>query len=394
MMDSVLKANREQFLTAVKLAAKFTQKSFGPLEGMLLIDGSGRSVTVSGINPGQRRIDATIGCQALVDSWPDGVFVSGRLLTEVLTLLPSPMVRIGWNAKEMVIEGDGDEGRSYQTTLKVRQDEVTRVLLKTAMADDASHFLINADEYGNVAGLAVTARSGDESRPVLTSVRFEIEPTGADNARLAMVCTDGYRLVKVETGVAYHGEATRRNILAPGVEMAHLAGLRCMGDLKFVLAEDKIEIGGMLAGDIEFRLVTHLPDGNYPDYMAIIPKTDGDVMSVDLSELRRHLAAAKTFKRDDQRVDITFDGDAMRLKVSDPEKGDFESACPITHAATEPVAIAMNMAYFDVAVAGLLALGIAEPTMHFHAPTRPFVLKGEKGTQRATVVIMPMVVPR
>ena len=396
-MDSVFKANREQFLAAVKLAAKLTQKEFGSLDGMLLIEGSDRRVTVSGINPGQRRIDATIGCQPLGDSWPAGVFVGGKLLIEVLTLMPSQMVRIGWNMKELVVEGEGDESRSFLTTMKIRQNEVARVSFKTELAEDDSSFLINADEFGAVAGLAVTARSSDESRPTLTCVRFELVPIdefNSDNVRLAMVCTDGYRLVRIETSVVSIGAMTRRNLLAPGVEMAHLASLRCTGDLRFVLAEDKLEVNGVLAGDIAFRLVMRLPESNYPDYMAIIPKTDGDVIHVELRELRRHLSSAKSFRRDDHRVDVTIDSDAMKFHISDPEKGDFESACTITRSATESVAMALNMTYFEIAVVGLLDLGITEPTLHFHASNRPFVLKGAKGQQQATVVIMPMIVPR
>src|SRR5574343_1151495 len=390
-MDSVLKASREQWLAAVKLAIRFHQKSFGTLEGMLLIEGSDRSVTVSGINPGERRIDATIGCELLADTWPEGVFVSGKLLSEILGLLPSPMVRIGWDNKTMVVEGYGIDGRSDATTLKVRQDDATRALLKSSSDGEVSYFLIDAAEFGALAGLATTARSSDESRPTLTGVRVELVPDDDnDTAYLAFVCTDGYRLVKATTHVPYAGDGKQPiNLLAPGVEMAHLAGQRGAGDLKFVLAENKIEVSGMLAGDIAFRLVTHLADGKYPDYAAIIPKVAGEKMEVDLRELRRHLATAKSFKRDDLRVDIEFGADAMRLHCKDDDKGDFESQCPITRLGTpEPVSMAMNMAYLESAVAGLLDLGIDDPTLHYHASNRPFVLKGEKAHMSALVVVM------
>ncbi|MBK8188934.1 MAG: hypothetical protein IPK79_00605 [Vampirovibrionales bacterium] len=396
-MESVLKANREQLLAAVKLAIRFHQKSFGPLDGMLLIEGGDRGVTVSGINPGERRIDATIGCEPLADTWPEGVFVSGKLLSEILGLLPSPMVRIGWNDKTMAVEGYGIDGRSDATTLKVRQDNATRALLKSAPDDEAPYFLIGAAEFGALAGLATTARSGDESRPTLTGVRIELMPDDDnDTARLAFVCTDGYRLVKATTRVPYAGDGKRPiNLLAPGVEMTHMAGQRGVGDLKFVLFENKIEVSGLLAGDIAFRLVTHLSDGNYPNYAAIIPNVAGEVMEVDLREFRRHLATAKSFKRDDLRVDFEFGADAVQLRCKDDEKGDFESRCPITRlGTTEPVSMAMNMAYLESAVTGLLDLGIDDPTMHYHADNRPFVLKGEKDHMSAVVVVMPMIIPK
>lgn len=387
-MDSVFKANRKQFLAAVKLAAKFTEKSFDKLNGMLLIEGGDHGVTVSGINSGQRRIDATIGCQPLGDGWPAGVFVSGKLLVEVLALMPSQMVRIGWDAKEMVVEGD--EGRSFLTTLRLRQDEITGALLKDGISDGAVSFLINADEFGAVAGMAVTARSTDDSRTVLTGVRFEIEPADANHARLALVCTDGYRMVRIETSVDCSGDMASLSLLAPGAEIAHLAGLSGKGDLCFALAEDKLEVSGVLADEISFRLVTHLPDGVYPNYRAIIPTVDGDVIGVDLGELRRHLAAAKPFKRDDKRLDVVIDASAIRFRIGDLEKGDFESACPIQRTATETIEMSLNMAYFEAAVAGLLDLGISEPALHFYAPTRPLVFRGTKGQQQVTVVIMPM----
>lgn len=183
------------------------------------------------------------------------VVVPGRLLTDLVRLLPGESVTLSYE------EGDGVlsvTSGSHSSRLNVYSAEDFPRLPPLDVAlhrIDAKALLETIDKVGRAA-------SRDESRPVLTGilVRFEGE-------QLVMAATDSYRLAVKETPLS-----------ASGPDLEAIIPARALQELvRIASGSDEVELGVhenhviFSAGDV--WLTSRRIDGQFPNYKQLLPES-------------------------------------------------------------------------------------------------------------------------
>jgi DNA polymerase III subunit beta len=202
--------------------------------------------------------DMEISIRASLDGEVEGdasVVVPGRLLTDLVRLLPSDTVTLAYD------EGDGVltvTSGSHSSRLNVYSAEDFPRLppLDVALHEiDASALLATIEKVGRAA-------SRDESRPVLTGVLVRFE-----GDQLVMAATDSYRLAVKETALN-----------ASGPDLDAIIPARALQELsRLAASSEAVELGVhenhviFSTGDV--WLTSRRIDGQFPNYKQLLPET-------------------------------------------------------------------------------------------------------------------------
>ncbi len=183
------------------------------------------------------------------------VVVPGRLLTDLVRLLPDESVTLAYAEGEGVLTVTSG---SHSSRLNVYSAEDFPRLPPTDVALHA----IEADALLATIEKVGRAASRDESRPVLTGilVRFEGD-------KLVMAATDSYRLAVKETPLSAGGPDLEAII--PARALQELARIAAGGDeVQLGVHENHVLF---VAGDV--WLTSRRIDGQFPNYKQLLPET-------------------------------------------------------------------------------------------------------------------------
>jgi len=233
----------------------------------------------------------------------------------------------------------------------------------------------------------VFAAATEESRPVLTGVKMEME--GDD---IVLAAADGFRLAvnrgklsePIEGGVDVIVPARTLN------ELHRLTGDQD-GDVVLTVTEAKSQALFKLEN---VEIVSQLVQGTFPDYDKLIPASFGTKATVGLPEFRQAARAASIFARDGSGI--------IRLMVT-PGEGDGPGTMTVSSHAEE---MGENEGTVEVKVEGdeskvafnskflldvLAVLGGEEVTLETTTPSSPGVLRSA-AHEGYIHVVMPMFV--
>ncbi len=229
--------------------------------GGMLLQASGDSLELSATD-----MELSVKARLEVEVLGEGsAAVPGRLLTDIVRLLPSSDVELEYQPEENTLRVTGGSAdyrvRTYSVEDFPRLPEATGAQLS---AVEAEPFLETIECVGRAAGR-------DESRPVLTGIfaRFS-------DGRLVMVATDSYRLSAKESEVD-----------AAGAELEAIIPARALEELRRIAtAGSTIQIG-MLENHVIFGvedvwLTTRRIDGQFPDHTKLIPSAEEFSISLTL----------------------------------------------------------------------------------------------------------------
>jgi DNA polymerase III subunit beta len=227
------------------------------------------------------------------------------------------------------------------------------------------------------------AISADETRHNLNGVFFETSETG-----VKMVATDGHRLALIERAIEGNFNL-KRGVIVPRKGLAELRRLldeEGSGACELGFTETS---GVFRRGDL--TMVMRLIDGQFPDYMQVIPKEADRTVTVDrprfLETLRR--MSLLSSDRSTNAVKLELSEGALRVTSQNPDLGDAKEEIPVTYSGT-PLSIGFNARYLMDVLQVMEAPPIA---VELCDELSPGVLKpagGEAGSSRYTAVIMPM----
>jgi len=229
--------------------------------GGMLLQASGGSLDMSATD-----MELSIKARLEVEVLGEGsAAVPGRLLTDIVRLLPSSDVELEYQPEENTLRVTGGSAeyrvRTYSVEDFPRLPEATGVALSRV---EAEPFLETIECVGRAAGR-------DESRPVLTGIFARLS-----GGRLVMVATDSYRLSAKETEVD-----------AGGAELEAIIPARALEELRRIATGgSSIEVG-MLENHVVFGidgiwLTTRRIDGQFPDHTKLIPPADEFTISLTL----------------------------------------------------------------------------------------------------------------
>lgn len=215
---------------------------------------------------------------------------------------------------------------------------------------------MNLKELKKVLERIVFAAASDETRPILNSVLFNFKKD-----YLEIVATDGYRLAR-EVCETTNSLKEDLKIIVPKRAATEL--LRLSGD-----HQESIEIG-VATNQIYFsygavKLFSRLIEGNYPDYISILPRDKSVTLTVSVSSLLQSFRLASLFSRDSAfSTKLEFKESTLKITAISPQFGRSSNELALNKPVNSPLTISVNAQYvIDVlsVLSGDIELSINNP---------------------------------
>jgi DNA polymerase III subunit beta len=287
------------------------------------------------------------------------VLVSGRLLADICKALPGKPVDVEVDGTKVVLTC----GASRFTLLTMPVDDYPAL---PAMPDVAGS--IEADVLTEAVAQVTIAASRDETLPLLTGVRMEIE-----GEKVTLLATDRYRLAMRE--LTWHPAS-------PSVSSVALVRARTLSDVaKSMTTAGGVEMALSTDGPAALigfeaggrRTTSLLVEGDYPPVRRLFPESTTTHAVVSTSALVEAARRVSLVAERNTPIRLSFDEGQVVLEAG---QGDDAQASEALQSALtgEPITTAFNPHYL---LDGLGALTTPFVRMSFTHPSKPAVMTGQ-----------------
>ncbi len=292
---------------------------------------------------------------------PGVALVSGRLLADISRSLPGRPVDVATDAAKVVVTC----GSSRFTLLTLPVEDYPALPEMPGASGS-----LRGDVFAAAVAQVSVAAGRDDTLPVLTGVRLEIE-----GEKITMAATDRYRLAVRD--LAWTPEQS-------GLSAIALVPARTLSDTAKALAgADKVTVA--LAGSngaeglVGFegggrRTTSRLLDGEFPKYKSLLPSESASVATVETASLVESVRRVALVAERNTPIRLSFSAGELTLEAG---TGDEAQASESLDAALDgdDISIAFNPAYL---LDGLGALDAPQAELRFTSSTRPAVLAGKE----------------
>ena len=305
---------------------------------------------------------------------PGRVLVPGRLLADIVRSLPAQPVDLRVEGTRVVLTCG--PARFTLPTLPVED-------YPTLPAMPAVAGTLGSDVFAAAVAQVALAAGRDDTLPVLTGVRFEIE-----GDQLTLAATDRYRLAVRVLPWRPADPSVSTTALVPARTLSETARALTAGpEVTLALAT-----GSGAEGMIGFegagrRTTSRLLEGEFPKYRSLLPSESTAVAEVATAPFveavkRVALVAARNAP---VRLGFSADGVVLEAGGADDAQASEQLDCSwvgtgSVTSSSEPFQIAFNPQYL---LDGLGAVDSDSTTLSFTGPTRPAVLTGKTDADRA-----------
>lgn len=287
------------------------------------------------------------------------VLVPGRLLSEIVRSLPGAPVDLRLEGGRVVLTCGA--ARFTLPTMQVDDYPSLPDMPTTAGTVESAAF---ADAVAQVA----LAAGRDDTLPVLTGVRLEIE-----DDQLTLAATDRYRLA-VRT-LAWRPEQT-------GLSTTALVPARTLADTAKALAgADAVTLalatGAAGEGMVGFegagrRTTSRLLEGEFPKYRSLLPSESSSRATVATAPFVEAVKRVALVAERNTPVRLTFSAEGVVLEAGGSDQAQASEQIEGSwDGDVDSLQIAFNPGFL---LDGLGAVGAESTTLSFTGPTRPAVL--------------------
>ncbi len=297
------------------------------------------------------------------------VVVPGRLLADLIRLLPDDRVSLAYEAGDGVLVVSSG---SYSSRVNVFSAED---FPRLPALDIPLHTIDAGALLGTIEKVA-RAASRDESRPVLTGILVHFE-----GSQLVMAATDSYRLSVKETELSESGPELEAIIPARALqELARLAA-----------GNDTVELG-VHENHVVFStgavwLTSRRIDGQFPNYKQLLPETFEAELTVEREPLLEVVRRASVLAQRNQPLRLGFAEGELTVSAQTQDVGEARESLPVGYTG-ELLEIGFNP---DFLRDGLEAVAGDTVELKLINPLRPAVLASPD--ERFWYLIMPIRLP-
>jgi DNA polymerase-3 subunit beta len=325
----------------------------------VLLDVTDNTLTVSGF-------DYEVSTQVEVEvhaAVAGRALVSGRLLAEISRALPPHPVDVAVDGSRLTIACGSSR---FTLPMMPVEDYPTLPSMPTTAGT------VPGAEFATAVGQVAIAAGRDDTLPMLTGIRLEI-----DGERLTLAATDRYRLaVRHLTWRPENPSAAPAQVLVPARTLADAArSLATSESLTIALAvggagEGIIGLAGATNGRAS-RATTRLLEAAFPSYQSIIPSDWSSAAEVEVPALVEVVKRVALVASRNAPVRLEFAENTVALSAGGEEEGSAEEQLEVDFDG-EPITTAFNPQFL---LDGLNALGTSRARMLFTSPTKPAVLR-------------------
>jgi DNA polymerase-3 subunit beta len=294
-----------------------------------------------------------------------------RRITEIIRELPEMMLSIAVDkGHRITIEGEsgnyklsGEDVEGYPQLPTLQKPEV---------------FAIDKGRLQRLISKTLFAVSRDELRPQLTGVLLQVR-----SGEVRCVSTDGHRLVQVKAmEIPYSGEP--HDFIIPAKAMTTV--------LRNSEGEGQMELqfeGTQLCFSFgDTKLTTRLIEGRYPNYEAVIPKSNENILKMDLDALRAAVRRVSIFSNEVSRqIRLKLGPESVEISGEDLEQGgEAKETVPCEYKGT-PMDIGYNASYvLDV----LKQIDTTEVLFELGTPTSAGLVKPTEQEKNEDLLMLVM----
>ncbi len=322
-------------------------------------------------------LETTISTKMEVESDSEGsIAVSARLLLDTLKTFPNqPLTFKGAEGVLEISSGQGNYDMSYSDGEEFP---------KPKELAEPSQVTISGDILATAITKTIFATGNDDLRPVMSGVLFEF-----DEQSLTFVATDAHKLVKYErTDVSASEKATFIMPKKP---------LNLLKNIVSGVEEVKVEYNESNA-KFEFDdtvLVCRLIDGTYPNYDAVIPKENPNVLTVDRQMLLNSVRRISIFSsKTTYQIRLKMAGTDLQISAEDIDysnKGEERLVCDYQG---DDMEIGFNSKFLIEMLNNLEATDVS---IAMSLPNRAGILTPVDGVEEGefvTMLVMPVMLNR
>jgi len=309
---------------------------------------------------------------------PGRVLVPGRLLSDIVRSLPAQPVDLRVEGTRVVLTCG--PARFTLPTLPVDDYPALPGMPETAGT-------LGSDVFAGAVAQVALAAGRDDTLPVLTGVRFEIE-----GETLTLAATDRYRLAVRTLPWRPTSPDISATALVPARTLAETARALTSGP-EVTLALSDTRGAGSAEGMIGFegagrRTTSRLLEGEFPKYRSLLPSEStarAEVATGPFVEAVKRVALVAARNAPVRLAFSSADGMVLEAGGADDAQASEQLECGwessgSAAAGAEPFAIAFNPQFL---LDGLGAVDSDTTTLSFTGPTRPAVLTGKRDAEAA-----------
>lgn len=297
------------------------------------------------------------------------IAVNAKLLLETLKSFPEQPLTFKTNSEKNTLEITSDQG-NYSLAY-INSDEFPN----TPELDSANSIEISSQIIKKGIKNTLFATSSDELRPVISGVYIEI-----NNSNILFVATDAHKLVKYENKIE---SSTSANFIVPKKPLQLLKNTLNEVNTSMQLQYNKTNIVFSFENT---QIYCRLVDGNYPNYEAVIPKENPNILTLERSTLLNSLKRVSIFSNQSTRqVKFGIQGSEINLSGEDIDfsnKAYEQLKCEYEG---NDIEIGFNGKFL---IEVLNTLDSDKINMYFSSPSKAAILKPNDSTEEYENILM------
>jgi DNA polymerase III subunit beta len=359
-----IRVERDTLADAVAWAARILpQKSQLPvLAGLRLDADQAGALRLSGFD---YEVSAEAELEVMVAE-AGAVLVPGRLLADITRSLPGQPVDLATDGSRVQLSC----GSARFTLPTLPLDEYPTL---PAMPEVAG--TLGSDAFAAAVSSVAVASGRDDTLPVLTGIRIEI-----DGEDVTLAATDRYRLAVRTLRWKPVDPALQATALVPARTLAESAkSLTSGAEVTLALATTGSGEGMLGLSGATRRTTTRLLDGEFPKYRSLLPDSASATAAIDTAALTEAVRRVSLVASRTSPVRLSFSADGVVLEAGGLDEAEAAESLPATFDG-EPLTIAFNPTYL---LDGLGAIDSDEARLAFTGSTKPAVLTGKTGDDAA-----------
>ena len=321
-------------------------------------------------------LESTMTSQIEIESTStDKIAISAKLLTDILkTFSEQPLTFI--KTDNNTIEISASNGKYSLAYLN--GDEFP----KQVEILDAHETVINGSDLGNAINSTIFASGTDDLRPVMSGVFFQF-----NSESLKFVATDAHKLVKFETTEYTASEVSE--FIMPKKPLQILKGILQTVDSDLTIQHNDSNAKFIFdKSSITCRLI----DGKFPNYEAVIPKDNPNVLTIDRQLFLNSARRVSIFSnKTTNQVRLKLAGSLLNISAEDfdfSNKADENLECQYSG---DDIQIGFNSKFLIEMLNNLdsdmITLSMSHPNRA--GIIRPLIESGES-KESITMLVMPV----
>ena len=373
------RVEREALADAVAWAARSlaTRPTLPVLAGLMLRV-EGEQLSVSGFD-----LEASTEVDLEVSAGAAGqALVSGRLLADISRALPPHPVDVTVDGSRLSIVC----GAAKFSLPMMPVDDYPKLPSMPTTAGT-----VDGAEFATAVAQVAVAAGRDDTLPMLTGVRLEIE-----GDKLTLAATDRYRLAVRELRWS-PSDPTSANaaVLVPARTLADAAKSLAQSETLTIA----LSAGGTGEGIIGFagttggrasRATTRLLDATFPPYRSLLPSEWASSAEIAVGSLVEAVKRVALVTDRNAPVRMEFADGTVALSAGGDDEGRAEEQLEVAYDG-EPITTAFNPQFL---LDGLGALSTGTARLLFTSSTKPVVLRPQAADdEEYTYLIMPVRLP-